>query len=225
MENVWLWTADHDIEDPSLTQITVYAGRGIYSESTSGNIWMLGTAVEHHVSYQYQFASTKNVFAGQIQTETAYYQPNPNAKQPFPIVAGFNDPNFDTSCAGLSGNCAAGWGLRVINSSSVLIYGAGLYSFFSNYSTSMPHIPLPRIYVDLLIGYEQHAPMPATVKRANCASSASKVAVVRTSMCTTSTPLVLHRWSHGTEKVWRVMPTISMCSRIRLPFSGVIDVL
>jgi glucan 1,3-beta-glucosidase len=157
MENVWLWTADHDIEDPSLTQITVYTGRGLYSESTAGNIWMVGTAVEHHARYQYQFASTKNVFAGQIQTETAYYQPNPNAKQPYPIVAGFNDPNFDTSCVGLNGNCAAGWGLRVINSSSVLVYGAGLYSFFSNYSTSMPHFPHPhphKLYFDLLIGYK-----------------------------------------------------------------------
>jgi glucan 1,3-beta-glucosidase len=40
MENVWLWTADHDIEDPSLTQITIYNGRGLYIESESGKIWL-----------------------------------------------------------------------------------------------------------------------------------------------------------------------------------------
>jgi glucan 1,3-beta-glucosidase len=40
MENVWLWTADHDIDDPSNTQITIYNGRGLYIESTAGNFWL-----------------------------------------------------------------------------------------------------------------------------------------------------------------------------------------
>jgi len=30
----------------------------------------IGTAVEHHALYQYQLASTKNIFMGQIQSET-----------------------------------------------------------------------------------------------------------------------------------------------------------
>jgi len=29
------------------------------------------------------------------------------------------------------------WGLRVLNSTDILVYGAGLYSFFNNYDTSM----------------------------------------------------------------------------------------
>jgi glucan 1,3-beta-glucosidase len=29
MENVWLWTADHDIDDPQNTQITIFTGRGL----------------------------------------------------------------------------------------------------------------------------------------------------------------------------------------------------
>lgn len=29
MENVWLWTADHDIDDQQNTQITIYSGRGL----------------------------------------------------------------------------------------------------------------------------------------------------------------------------------------------------
>lgn len=37
---VWMWTADHDIEDPALTEITIYNGRGLYIESTAGNIWL-----------------------------------------------------------------------------------------------------------------------------------------------------------------------------------------
>jgi glucan 1,3-beta-glucosidase len=52
MENVWLWTADHDVEDPNLTQITIYTGRGLYVESKTGVLWLYGTAVEHHSKYQ-----------------------------------------------------------------------------------------------------------------------------------------------------------------------------
>lgn len=136
MENVWLWMADHDIEDPALTQITLYSGRGLYIESATGTFWLWGTGSEHHVLYQYQFVNTQNIFAGQIQTETPYFAPQPNALVPFPPVAALNDPDFRASCQGVAGNCAAAWGLRVINSKNILIYGAGLYSFFSNYSTT-----------------------------------------------------------------------------------------
>jgi glucan 1,3-beta-glucosidase len=38
LENVWLWTADHDIDDPSNTQISVYTGRGLLIEGS--NIWL-----------------------------------------------------------------------------------------------------------------------------------------------------------------------------------------
>lgn len=41
LENNWLWVADHDVEDPSLTQITIYAGRGLLDESAQGNLWLL----------------------------------------------------------------------------------------------------------------------------------------------------------------------------------------
>jgi len=47
-----------------------------------------------------------------------------------------HDPDFETSCAGQAGNCGNAWGLRVINSQNILVYGAGLYSFFDDYSTS-----------------------------------------------------------------------------------------
>lgn len=39
MENVWLWTADHDM-DSVYTNITVYAGRGLLVDSEKGDIWM-----------------------------------------------------------------------------------------------------------------------------------------------------------------------------------------
>ncbi|ESZ92473.1 glycoside hydrolase family 55 protein [Sclerotinia borealis F-4128] len=137
LENNWFWVADHDIEDPDLSQISIYAGRGLYCESKVGVIWLIGTAVEHHTLYQYQFDNTRDIFAGQIQTETAYYQPNPNALYPFPALTEWNDPDFTSICGNSTGgNCAEGWGLRIIDSECVYVYGAGMYSFFSNYNTS-----------------------------------------------------------------------------------------
>lgn len=124
MENVWLWVADHDVEDPALTQITIYAGRGLLIESVEGNNWLYGTAVEHHSLYQYSLANTGDLVMGFIQTETAYYQPNPDATVPFPTNAAYSDPTFVTG--------QSGWGLHVTQSHNVTIYGQGLYSFFSN---------------------------------------------------------------------------------------------
>ncbi|KAL0260589.1 hypothetical protein SLS55_004279 [Diplodia seriata] len=132
-ENVWLWVADHDADDAALRQITVHAGRGLLVESAAGPVWLVGTGVEHHAKYQYQFRGAANVFAGQIQTETAYYQPYPDASAVFPVNATMGDPVF-------SGDVKSGWGLRVVDS-SVLVYGAGLYSFFNDYNTSCSNAP------------------------------------------------------------------------------------
>lgn len=78
-----------------------------------------------------QFNGARDVFAGFIQTETPYYMPNPDAKsQPYGRSDAFNDPNYATACP--AGICDA-YGLRVLNSRNVLIYGGGLYSFFKNY--------------------------------------------------------------------------------------------
>jgi glucan 1,3-beta-glucosidase len=160
MENCWLWTGDHDIDDVGLRQITVYNGRGLLIESTVGNIWLyvalytsptflmltcpsVGTGVEHNVLYQYQLVNTQNIYMGFIQTETPYYQPNPQAPIPFVLNTGLQDPNFDTACAGQSGNCRSAWGLRVVASKNILVYGAGLYSFFDNYKTSCSNSPGP----------------------------------------------------------------------------------
>ncbi|KXJ89777.1 glycoside hydrolase family 55 protein [Microdochium bolleyi] len=136
MENTWIWVADHDIEDATNAQITIFAGRGIFIESTAGSFWLVGGAAEHFHLYNYQFAGTKNIFGSMLQTETPYYQPTPNAVQPFKVNTSLRDPDFVASCQGVSGNCANAWGLRIIDSSDIFIYGAGLYSFFNNYSTT-----------------------------------------------------------------------------------------
>lgn len=40
LENVWIWTADHDLDDVSSTQISIFSGRGLLVESSSGKIWL-----------------------------------------------------------------------------------------------------------------------------------------------------------------------------------------
>lgn len=130
-ENVWAWTSDHALDGPDFGQITIYNGRGILSESTNGPVWLYGTAAEHNVLYQYQLQNTKNVFMAMIQTETPYFQSNPDATVPFPINSAWNDPTY-ASCT--TASCRKSWALRVVSSSDIVVYGAGLYSFFENYA-------------------------------------------------------------------------------------------
>ncbi|KAH6640210.1 pectate lyase superfamily protein-domain-containing protein [Chaetomium tenue] len=133
MENCWIWVADHDIEEGADNQqITVYAGRGLLVENSKGPLWLVGTSVEHHQFYEYQFVGARDVFMGQIQTETAYYQPNPDARLPFEVDERYADPVFEEG--------ESGWGLRVVDSEGLVVYGAGLYSFFDNYDVNCSQI-------------------------------------------------------------------------------------
>lgn len=132
IENAWMWTADHELDLPDHSQINVYTGRGVLIES-QGPVWLWGTSSEHHQLYNYQVSGAQNLFMGLIQTETPYYQSNPTALVPFTPDASWNDPDFAT-CT--TASCQKAWGLRVMNSSGMYVYGAGLYSFFENYAQS-----------------------------------------------------------------------------------------
>lgn len=99
---------------------------------SSGPTWLYGTASEHCVFYQYQTLNAANVFMGMIQTESPYYQVAPRAPAPF-TPGGFEaDPTF-SYCDPSSIRCAVSWGVRFVNSQSIYVYGAGLYSWFSEY--------------------------------------------------------------------------------------------
>lgn len=134
LENCWSWTSDHELDLSDHNQINIFNGRGILVESVEGPVWMWGTASEHNVLFNYQVTNARNVFMGHIQTETPYYQGNPNSLVPYTAQTTFTDPDFETSCYGSTGGCERAWGLRVTNSSDVFLYGGGLYSFFDNYS-------------------------------------------------------------------------------------------
>jgi len=134
-EATWIWVADHDIDSgEAQTQISIYAGRGALIES-QGPTWLYGTASEHSILYQYQLSNASNAFLGHLQTETPYFQDSPAAPWPFGSQSGFpQDPDF--SLCDIDTGCAVAWGLRVLSSTEVYIYGAGLYSFFNQGSGS-----------------------------------------------------------------------------------------
>ncbi|KAI1975883.1 hypothetical protein LOZ53_001754 [Ophidiomyces ophidiicola] len=129
-ENTWFWVADHELDLTDFGQINIYNGRGVLIES-QGPVWMYGTASEHNTLYNYQINKAKNVYMALIQTETPYFQSNPDALVPFQPMAKFNDPTFgDCTTAA----CKKAWGLRILQSSDIYLYGGGLYSFFENYN-------------------------------------------------------------------------------------------
>jgi glucan 1,3-beta-glucosidase len=68
--------------------------------------------------------------------------PSPDARdQPYGRSDAFADPDYRAACPA-TGVCDA-YGLRILDSKNVMIYGGGLYSFFRNYdvSCSSPDAP------------------------------------------------------------------------------------
>ncbi|KAH9934691.1 glycoside hydrolase family 55 protein [Fomitopsis serialis] len=124
IEGTWVWLADHDLDDAAQSNLTLYSGRGILSES-AGPVWMIGTA-EHHVLYQYNLAGAQNHYIGVMQSETPYFQPLPVPPVPFSINGTYKDPSFPISLT-------AAWGLYVQSSTDITVFGAGLYSFYQDY--------------------------------------------------------------------------------------------
>ncbi|CAG8407763.1 unnamed protein product [Penicillium salamii] len=128
MENLWAWVADHDLDKASQDQVDIYVARGILIES-QGPTWMYGTASEHSVMYQYQLSGAKNLVMGMIQTESPYFQPTPPMPEPFKL-GNFPDDPDNGDCK----TCTSSWAIRMLNSESVYILGAGIYSWFNSYS-------------------------------------------------------------------------------------------
>jgi hypothetical protein len=142
-ENVWAWVSDHDNDksiynqpDSSSTQISIFAALGMLIES-GGPSWFYGGGSEHAVLYNYLISEAQSVYMGHIQTESPYYQPNPNPPASFRAAASFpNDPDFshcEVEAAVWDDRCNYAWGLQIVDSTDVTIHSAGLYSFFNEY--------------------------------------------------------------------------------------------
>ncbi|KAF2396277.1 glycoside hydrolase family 55 protein [Trichodelitschia bisporula] len=128
VENCWFWVADHELDQAGHSQIDLYNGRGVHIESQQP-VWLVGTAAEHSQLYNYQLRNAKNVYFATAQTETPYMQGNPPAPGPWTPDSRIGDPTFGSSVD--RDNRA--WGLRIVDSSDVVLFGGGLYSFFDNY--------------------------------------------------------------------------------------------
>ncbi|WPH01347.1 Hypothetical protein R9X50_00418900 [Acrodontium crateriforme] len=144
-ENVWAWVADHDLDDANNKQVAVAVGRGILIES-NGPTWLYGTASEHSMLYQYNFANSSNTFAGMIQTESPYFQATDAGKSPGPFASTIGmfkcDPNFsDKTCNSTNLMCEFSWAVMMQSTTNLTIAGAGLYSWFGNYIQSCVDSP------------------------------------------------------------------------------------
>ncbi|KAJ3543670.1 hypothetical protein NM688_g5834 [Phlebia brevispora] len=120
LEGMWVWLADHDLDGGE--NLSLYSGRGLMSES-QGPVWMIGTAVEHHVGYQYYLKGAADHYIGLAQTETPYYQPDPVPPAPFITVSAYDPQQIGQGAA---------WAFTVENSQNILLFGAGFYSFFQD---------------------------------------------------------------------------------------------
>ncbi|KAL3462096.1 pectate lyase superfamily protein-domain-containing protein [Aspergillus heterothallicus] len=140
-DNMWLWVADHMIDDPDLTdplnnmeQLSVYSARGMLIESQKAT-WLYGTASEHSVYYQYNFNGAQNIFTTFLQTESPYYQPTPKPPAPFTDAVGIFDSDPDYTCGGDDADgCDESWAVIMRNCQNIHIGAAGTYSWFSTYT-------------------------------------------------------------------------------------------
>lgn len=67
----------------------------------------------------------------------SYMQSNPSAIVPYPPNPAWGDPEYvNCQLTPTATNCVKTWGLRIIDSDYIFIYGAGMYSFFVNYDAT-----------------------------------------------------------------------------------------
>jgi glucan 1,3-beta-glucosidase len=131
IENMWGWTADHDLDSGNGQNIAT--GRGFLVEATSAT-WLHGTASEHNTLYQYNFNNAANVFTGMQQSETPYWQGDGSsdlAPVPWTPLGSYGDPTF-TNCGSSDAQCRMAWFARISGCSSLFFYGAGFWTFFNN---------------------------------------------------------------------------------------------
>ena len=132
VENVWGWTADHDL-DGGWGNSVISVGRGALIEATKGT-WLLGTAMEHNTLYQYNYHNAANVASIFQQSETPYWQGPGNDAAPQPWSANLvsSDPTFASCAQSGSGQCGMALFETITNSSNISLYGGCVWVFFNN---------------------------------------------------------------------------------------------
>ncbi|KAE8355149.1 pectate lyase superfamily protein-domain-containing protein [Aspergillus coremiiformis] len=130
IENMWGWTADHDLDGSN--KQTISTGRGLLVEATAAT-WLIGTGFEHHTLYQYNFEHAHNVLATMQQGETPYWQGVGSILAPAPWADHLlpSDPNF-SFCAADDATCRMALFERINGASNLFLYGACNWAFFNN---------------------------------------------------------------------------------------------
>jgi glucan 1,3-beta-glucosidase len=131
IENMWGWTADHDLDGGHAQ--TISSGRGLLIEATKGT-WLVGTAMEHHTLYQYNFEFAQNVFSAFQQSETPYWQGwgSPDlAPAPWTDNLIASDPSF-SNCGASDAGCRMAFFERIRGSANLFLYGGCIWTFFNN---------------------------------------------------------------------------------------------
>lgn len=130
VENMWGWTADHDL-DGSRAQ-TIATGRGLLVEANKAT-WLVGTGFEHNTLYQYNFQRARNVFSALQQSESPYWQGPGNLLAPAPwdqsLIA--SDPDY-SECAANDATCRMALFELIRSSSNLFLYGGCNWVFFNN---------------------------------------------------------------------------------------------
>lgn len=121
--------------------MSVYVARGLLVESQAAT-WLYGTSSEHCVYYQYNFHNARNIYAGMVQTESPYYQPNPRPPAPFELDVGAlpGDPDYNCKGGDFDG-CDSSWAVIITRGKNIFISGAGLYSWFDTYAQDCSKSP------------------------------------------------------------------------------------
>lgn len=140
-DNMWLWVADHMIDDPLLTdplnnmdQLSVYSARGMLIESRKAT-WLYGTTSEHSVMYQYNFNGARNIYTTFLQAESPYYQPAPKPPTPFQSAVGKFAGDPDYSCKGGDADGRdESWAVIMKKCQNIQMASAGTYSWFLTYA-------------------------------------------------------------------------------------------
>lgn len=69
VEDMWGWTADHQLDGTNEQFIST--GRGLLIES-QGPTWLVGTAFEHNTLYQYNLVNAVNLLSSMQQAKRLY---------------------------------------------------------------------------------------------------------------------------------------------------------
>ncbi|KFY45410.1 hypothetical protein V495_03001 [Pseudogymnoascus sp. VKM F-4514 (FW-929)] len=128
-QNLWAWTADHNV-DGGPNQI-IATGRGVLVEATKGT-WLVGTGSEHHWLYNYNFGAAQNVFAGLLQTETPYnqgYDATLTLPDPWTAEAQYHDPDY-TWCDPDDQKCRTALAVNVDGGKDIFLYNSASWAFF-----------------------------------------------------------------------------------------------